>query len=300
MKQNIIAAAILSLGFATACTPKQSTESAPDQTNNQSITEKPQKMNTMNLKENALKGLHAFTQDHDEAQARKYFKEDYIQHNPGSPQGLAASLQMIPVLKKAGTTVETHRIFQDGDIVVMHNMILNATPFGEDSIVAFDVYRMEDGMVAEHWDALSPVVQSKFGNTQVDGATAITDLDKTERNKELASGLVNDLFVNGKVELAEKYISKEQYIQHNTMFPDGYDALIKAMETMSQMPDFKYIQAHHIWGEGNFVLVAGEGTINGGEHIIYDLFRFENEKVVEHWDIIQAIPAEKANDNGVF
>ncbi len=255
---------------------------------------------TVNLKDNALKGLNAFTRDYDEALAKKYFKEDYIQHNPGAPQGLGASLEMIPMMKAAGTKVETHRIFQDGDIVVMHNSILNATPFGGDSFVAFDVYRMEDGMVAEHWDALTPVMPSKFGNTQVDGATEVTDRDKTARNKELAADLVNDLFVNRKADMVAKYISKEQYIQHNPMFPDGYDALVQAMEMMSQMPDFKYIKAHHIWGEGNFVLVAGEGFMNGSETIIYDLFRFENDKVVEHWDIVQPIPAEKANDNGVF
>ncbi|HAA14630.1 MAG TPA: hypothetical protein DCE41_24265 [Cytophagales bacterium] len=258
-------------------------------------------METIDLKGNAQRGLEAFTVAYDAELAKQYFKEDYIQHNPGAPQGLAYSLQMIPMMKEAGTTTETHRIFQDGDIVVMHNSILNAAPFGGDSFVVFDVYRMEDGMVAEHWDALTPMVEPSFGNSQIDGATEVTDLDQTERNKALAQRAVTDLFVNGKVETASQYISEEQYIQHNPMFPDGFDAFVSAMETMkTQMPDFKYVKAHHVWGEGNFVLVAGEGNNNGTAMIIYDLFRFDDGKIVEHWDIIQPIPAEKANDNGVF
>ncbi|MEO1212975.1 MAG: ester cyclase [Bacteroidota bacterium] len=257
-------------------------------------------MDTINLKENALKGLHAFVTEHDEEQAKKYFKQDYIMHNPSAPQGLEHSLKMIPILKEAGTRVKTHRIFQDGNIVMMHNTLHNAKPFGAEELVLFDVYRMEDGMIAEHWDAIMPLAEPAYGNTQIDGGTAITDLNMTARNKELVAALINEVFIEGNEEAVPKYFSQEKYIQHNPMFPDGYDNFLKAMQMMKQMPDFKYLKAHHIWGEGNFVLAAGEGKSKDSGTIIYDLFRFEDEKVVEHWDVIQPIPEEKANDNGVF
>ncbi|MEO1419068.1 MAG: nuclear transport factor 2 family protein, partial [Bacteroidota bacterium] len=257
-------------------------------------------MDTINLKENALKGLHAFIRDHDAEKAQKYFKPDYIMHNPTAPQGLEHSLKMIPILQETGTTVKTHRIFQDGNIVFMHNTLHNAAPFGAEELVIFDVYRMEDGMVAEHWDALMPLGGTSYGNTQVDGVTEVTDHDMTARNKELTQALIQKVFIEGDEEAVPKYFSQKQYVQHNPLFPDGYDNFLQAMQMMKQMPDFQYVKAHHIWGEGNFVLAAGEGRSKEGGTIIYDLFRFEDEKVVEHWDVIQPIPEEKANDNGIF
>ncbi|RYF61271.1 MAG: hypothetical protein EOO27_02650 [Comamonadaceae bacterium] len=58
-----------------------------------------------------------------------------------------------------------------------------------------------------------------------------------------------------------------------------------------------------VWlGEGNFVLLASEGEFNGAPTAFYDLFRIENGKVAEHWDVVDAIPArdEWQNDNGKF
>ena len=50
-----------------------------------------------------------------------------------------------------------------------------------------------------------------------------------------------------------------------------------------------------------FVLTVSEGEWNGKEQVFYDLFRFENGKAVEHWDIIQEIPIENlVNENGMF
>ena len=65
----------------------------------------------------------------------------------------------------------------------------------------------------------------------------------------------------------------------------------------------QYDQVHQVIGEGNFVLTASEGKFGKGDHVaFYDLFRLENGKIVEHWDIIQPIPPKEEwkNDNGKF
>jgi predicted SnoaL-like aldol condensation-catalyzing enzyme len=64
----------------------------------------------------------------------------------------------------------------------------------------------------------------------------------------------------------------------------------------------KYDHIHKVLGEGNFVLVASEGTLAGQHTAFFDLFRVENGKIAEHWDTIEPIPAKAQwkNSNGKF
>jgi predicted SnoaL-like aldol condensation-catalyzing enzyme len=126
---------------------------------------------------------------------RELANADYIQHNPFIPTGLEPFIEMLPVLAEAGTTAENIRMFEDGNYVFMHNIWRNAEPFGAPEMVSFDIIRVdENGKVAEHWDALQPLVsETVSGRTQTDGPTEVTDLDQTEANKALAVALVRDV-----------------------------------------------------------------------------------------------------------
>jgi predicted SnoaL-like aldol condensation-catalyzing enzyme len=57
-----------------------------------------------------------------------------------------------------------------------------------------------------------------------------------------------------------------------------------------------------ILGQGNFVLVAASGAIAGKPVAYYDLFRVQNDKIAEHWDVIENIPPQDQfkNQNGKF
>ena len=235
---------------------------------------------------------------------RELANPDYIQHNPFIPTGLEPFIELLPVLAEAGTTAENVRMFQDGDFVFMHNIWRNAEPFGAPEMVAFDIIRVdENGRVAEHWDALQPLVsETVSGRTQTDGPTEATDLDQTEANKSLAVALVQDVLMGRDPARITEYISAESYAQHNPMIADGLEGIIEAVETLtSQGNMFQYTEIHAVLGEGNFVLTVSEGQWNGTTNAFYDLFRMEDGMIVEHWDVIQPVPTEGlANDNGMF
>ncbi len=288
--KKIMIAVVMAVFFATGNSPQA-------QTINQSKT------TIMNNKQTVGTFLGAVLSN-DPATMRELANADYIQHNPFIPTGLEPFIQMMPILQEHGTTAENIRMFGDGNYVFMHNIWRNAKPFGAEEMVSFDIIRLdENGKVAEHWDAMTPLVkETANGRTQTDGPTTATDHDKTEANKALAIALIEDVLMGKNPGKITEYISTEQYHQHNPDIKDGLNGIIEAVQYLtSQNNMFRYTKIHKVLGEGNFVLTVSEVEWNGTTNVFYDLFRFEDGKAVEHWDIIQPIPTEGlANTNGMF
>ena len=110
-------------------------------------------------------------------------------------------------------------------------------------------------------------------------------------------------FLYGKnPEKITEYISAETYHQHNPGIKDGLDGLQEAFQYLISQNDlFRYTKLHKVISEGNFVLTVNEGVWHGKSQVFYDLFRVEDGKIVEHWDVIQEIPTENlGNNNGMF
>lgn len=263
---------------------------------------KEHKMEQNSNKQVALNAANALFKDYDVDGIKKYFAQNYIQHNPHVPTGIKPVIGFAPMLKQAGTTTQNHRILVDGDLVVMHNTYNNAEAFGAKQVVAFDIFRIANGKVAEHWDAITPLVEkTASGRTQIDGPTQVTDLDKTQANKALVKNFVEDVLLGKAPQKITEYISTTEYHQHNAGIKDGLAGLNEAIgQLMSQNNMFKYTKVHKVLGQGNFVLTASEGEWGGKPQAFYDLFRVQNGKIVEHWDVIQEIPAQMAHNNGMF
>ena len=226
----------------------------------------------------------------------------YIQHNLDVADGLAGFGEVMQNAPPQGFSADVKRVFTDGDYVVAHT---EYDFFGPKA--GFDVFRFEDGLIVEHWDNLTPVTPpNPSGRTQFDGTTEIVDLDKTEANKAVVKGFINDVLIGGKSDTITKYISTETYIQHNSAVADGLDGLGEALAFFAENDMVMiYDQTHKILGEGNFVLAMSEGQFGPapGEHVAYyDLFRLADGKIVEHWDVIQEIPPKEdwKNQNGKF
>ena len=239
--------------------------------------------------------MQAFFRDYDEVPMRELLTDDYIQHNPYVPTGIEPVIGILPALREAGFDYETHRIIQDGPLVLTHTTYTNAQIFGAETVVAFDIWRVEDGKVAEHWDCITPFVsETVSGRSQTDGPTAVVDLHATDANKQLVREFVTTVLINEDWTNIEDYIADGNYLQHNPLVDDGPEALKGAIEYL------KMKKIHRVIGQGNFVLTQSEAEWDGKPFAFYDLFRVEEGKIVEHWDVLQEIPAEMAHDNGMF
>jgi len=225
---------------------------------------------------------------------------NYKQHNLGVADGLAGFGALLQQLPPNSAKVNTVRVFEDGEYVFAHT---DYNFFGPK--IGFDIFRFEDGKIVEHWDNLQekPGAPNPSGHTMVDGATEVKYLDKTAANKILVRSFVEDILVNGKMDKLTGYFDGDNYTQHNPQIADQLSGLGKALEYLASIGvKMKYNKIHNVLGEGNFVLVVSEGSFGGKHTSFYDLFRVENGKIAEHWDVIETI-AEKSswkNSNGKF
>lgn len=223
----------------------------------------------------------------------------YIQHNQAVADGLAGFGAILQQLPAGSARVNTVRVFEDGEYVIAHT---DYNFFGPK--IGIDIFRFENGLIVEHWDNLQEKVEkTASGRSQIDGPIEVTDHNKTEANKTLIRNMLKDIFMGANPDKITDYISTEQYDQHNPGVKDGLAGLGEALTALAEagMP-MVYEKNHAIFGEGNFVLSVSEGIFMKEKVAFYDIFRIENNKVVEHWDVIENIvpESEAKNSNGKF
>ena len=93
----------------------------------------------------------------DSSRVDEFFAPDYIQHNPMAATGAEGLKRFLDWARQGSPDAEHHvkRIFVDGDHVIAQvHVIINP---GEAGNAVIDIFRIENGRVAEHWDAAQPI-----------------------------------------------------------------------------------------------------------------------------------------------
>ena len=267
------------------------------QNNSQTKTKNETKMETTN-KQKVVALLNSFNTG-DQTPISYINPNKYIQHNLDVADGLAGFGAVMHHAPEGGFKAKVIRSFQDGDYVFTQT---EYDFFGPKA--GFDVFRFEDGKIVEHWDNLTAITPANpSGHTQFDGTTEVTDLDKTEENKALVKDFITSILINGEMQKLTSYFDGDNYIQHNSHIADGLSGLGAALEAMGKQGiKMEFGTIHKVLGQGNFVLAISEGKFAGKPTAYYDLFRVENGKIAEHWDIMTDIPAKAdwKNENGKF
>ena len=124
----------------------------------------------------------------------------------------------------------------------------------------------------------------------------------TQNNKALVMKTYQELFGDHDLTALDRYWATP-YIQHNPTMTDGIDSVKQMLEKLGishwpkQKVDFKRVIA-----EGDLVMlqVVQPKSDNTPETVIVDMFRVENGKIAEHWDVIQAVPADAVNKRTMY
>jgi predicted SnoaL-like aldol condensation-catalyzing enzyme len=117
----------------------------------------------------------------------------------------------------------------------------------------------------------------------------MSDHDQTSRNKKLVIEALTGVFVRRDAESVSE-LFRPDYRQHNPMIPDGSASLPVLISSLS--PEFKY-EMGAVAAEGDLVMVHGRYIAWGPKPMVaVDIFRVENGKLAEHWDVMQEeVPA---------
>jgi predicted SnoaL-like aldol condensation-catalyzing enzyme len=221
----------------------------------------------------------------------------YKQHNLRLEDGLEG-LKKRFASPQADSSVQVVRVLADGDYVVTHSEF----NFGK-QYVAFDIFRFEHNQIVEHWDNIEPKCESPnaSGRTQLDGPTEVEDRGETSANKALLREYFDVVVIGGHRDRASQY--RKDFRQHNCYGEDNKSGG-QATSGPFAKPGFVYRvdKVHTVLGEGNFVLVANEGVFDAKPAMFYDFYRVDRHLIVEHWDVIEAIPPRDQwkNPNGKF
>jgi len=127
--------------------------------------------------------------------------------------------------------------------------------------------------------------------------------EQTERNKKLVTNFYQEVLFEGKYQKIDKYMGTK-YIQHNPNVADGKEGLKDLVKSFipktGKVKPFGEIK--RVMADNNLVILHVKTYHfpgkNGGS--LVDIFRIKDNKIVEHWDVLQAIPDKSANKNTMF
>lgn len=238
--------------------------------------------------------LSALFTEKNQAAVDSFWSPNFIQHSPVLGDGLE------PLRKLAGkVTYERVRILVEGDYVATHGRY---TGLGEQPLIAFDIFRLEGGKIAEQWQNVqSEQVSRANSNTMLDGPTKSFWLKRSTINKGIIRAFVDEVLVQGKYDDMLRYFDGDNYIQHNPLAPDGaaaFQGLLKGAEAAGNK--ISMTKTHRLIGDGDFVLSQSEGMFGPTPFVYFDLFRLKRGKIVEHWDVMAPKASSLSHNNGQF
>ena len=243
----------------------------------------------------------------DTAIVDRFVRPDYIQHNPLAADGSGP-------LKNLGVAIhqqfpqakyDVKRVISEGDLVLVHSNVV-PTPGSRGSAV-FDIFRFRGGKIAEHWDTGQNVPDTSANGNDMFSTVSRPQTGQpgarwlTAHNKKLVTKAFDQLIVDKDLSALDKYWGPE-YHQHNPNIADGVAGAREGLGGYFRAFPELAVSRKRVVAEGDLVAVHSHYVNAPGERgqAVVDLFRVRNGKIVEHWDVLQDVPATSANDNTMF
>ena len=231
-------------------------------------------------------GMGAILETKNEAVVDASFAEDFIQHNPWAKDGVEHIKEML----QFEFGYKPVRWIADGDIMVYHGYYTAPNPLGELPLLCVDMWRVENGKIQEHWDALMPLSQEQLDKAIAGGGNGElqTSDEAVAANKATVKRFLDHVLNRGRISEIKDLVSPEYVYYHETEGElKGYAVLedhIVNKNGGKMTHDLKKLLA-----SGDLVMSHAH-FFGAEERVAFDWFRLdENHKIVEHWSVTQPI-----------
>ena len=148
---------------------------------------------------------------------------------------------------------------------------------------------------------LRPILAAAFSLLIASPAALAADAKQMEENKKIVAAFYDAALNQKDFEKASQYLGP-RYTQHNPLAADGREGFKGFITFLKDKFPNNRSEIKRIFADGDYVIVHVHAVREPGTrgNAIVDIFKLENGKVVEHWDVIQPIPEKATNDNGMF
>lgn len=147
----------------------------------------------------------------------------------------------------------------------------------------------------------SAIVMPAWSDSTNVQAPSSRNLVQEERNRQLVVDFYNGVFNRHDVARSAGVLI-DGYIQHNPGVPNGKASFVNYFTSFFKSNPNARSRIVRSAADGDLVYLHIHATNGQGDRglAIVDIFRVENNRIVEHWDVIQKVPAEAANTNTMF
>ncbi len=232
----------------------------------------------------------------DVARATRHIGAHFVQHNPYAADGVEGLARFVRAAPREELQLEVVRAIEDGAYVVTHS-----TGKRSGKHVFFDIFRFEDEEIVEHWAfAAADAPPNRSGHTQTDGPTEPTHLEQTEANKALVRTYYETFHLRGDHGQNGRFFAGDTMIRHEPGVRDGIEEFLRDVAVLMQERTIDTIR--FVLGEGDLVFIAAEGMHQSKPCVYIDLYRVEQERLVEHWGFPEMVPPpdERRNSNSML
>lgn len=275
-----------------------------------------QHTNTGAQERNKVTAVHVLTQLYEMADlkvADQHVRADFIQHSPTIADGRDAFKNFTRDLhtRYPNLKYNVKRVLAQGDLVLVHSNPVYEP--GTRGVAVMDIFRFDEkGKIAEHWDTVQDVPATTANGNDMFGTVSNPNTNQpsgsvcqTPLSERVVVGYFNTLLVNKNPD-AVAYLNPKLY-QHNPAVPNGTTDMREHLVTFFQQFPNVTADLKRTIADKDYVAVHFRYRLRPEDtgQAIMGIFRVEREtngelKIIEHWDVIQSIPATSANDNTMF